>query len=350
MANEDTQLEYELLSSNSNHVVAISGSGSRVIPLLARQPKNLTVIDVSPSQLALCELRMETLRVLSYEDFLIFWGYRPKTDWNAQRKKIFHSVPLTTDYRLMLQLHFDHNGWEAPLLDGRWEKTFVFFSKISKMLMGGKWIDGLFQCKTISEQKSFLSNDFPTLRWKALLALVGNAKTFNTLLYKGHFPKKNIPEKLTDFYKNAFERLFQLSPARENYFLQLCFLGKIQYPEGFVFEVNPKVFEEAKLALATTKVQYISSDLIDWVANAKDVSFVSTSDVVSYFSGNLESSFLQKMKPGLAPSSRVVIRNYLRIPEGLDLNGFKDQSSQFHLHIKNEKTQMYHIQILEKAP
>ena len=347
MANEDTQLEYELLSENSNHVVTISGSGSRVIPLLARRPKNLTVIDVSPAQLALCELRMETMRVLSYEDFLIFWGYQPKTKWNDLRKRIFLSLPLTPEFRSMLQIHFEHNGWEAPLLDGRWEKTFVLFSKISQRFMGKRWIDGLFQCKTLPEQKAFLKVNFPTLRWKALLALVGNAKTFNALLYNGHFPKKNIPEKLTDFYQQAFEKLFQLSPARENYFLQLCFLGKIQYPEGFVFEVNPKVFEQAKLSLAVTKIKYISSDLIDWIANAKGISFVSTSDVVSYFSGDLESSFLQRMRPGLEPNARIVIRNYLRIPEGLIQTGFKDQTSKFQDQINLEKTQMYRIQVLE---
>jgi len=349
MANEDSQLEYELLPTGSNHVVTISGSGSRVIPLLARQPKNLTVIDVSPSQLALCELRMESMRVLSYEEFLIFWGYQPKSNWNEQRKKIFNSLPLTPDFRTMLEQHFEHNGWEALLLDGRWEKTFIFFSKIAKLLLGKKWLERLFECRSIPEQTRLIEKDFPTLGWKTLLNLVGNAKTFNTLLYKGHFPKKNIPDKIPVFYQKSFARLFRLCPARENYFLQLCFTGKIQFPEGFPFEVNPKIFEQAKASLATTKIQYISSDLIEWIGKSKNISFVSTSDVVSYFSGELESHFLQWMKPGLDPNARIVVRSYLRIPEGQITTGFKDQTAQFQEFIQSEKTQMYHVQVWENS-
>ena len=56
MSNEDTQFEYDLLDYNQGHVLCIAGSGSRVIPLLAKKPKRLSISDYSIEQLALTSL------------------------------------------------------------------------------------------------------------------------------------------------------------------------------------------------------------------------------------------------------------------------------------------------------
>jgi len=65
-----------------------------------------------------------------------------------------------------------------------------------------------------------------------VLAILGNAAVFNALLYKGHFPKKNIPGSILSFYDDAFTRLFSQGPARENFFLQMVFFGELKYAEG----------------------------------------------------------------------------------------------------------------------
>ena len=88
LGNEDSSLEYNLLPKDTKHVLAIAGSGSRILPLLAKHPKKLTCIDTSSLQLYLTELRIETLRSLEYDKFLAFWGYPTHSLAPEERKKV----------------------------------------------------------------------------------------------------------------------------------------------------------------------------------------------------------------------------------------------------------------------
>ncbi|NRA45581.1 MAG: hypothetical protein HRU09_11555 [Oligoflexales bacterium] len=71
--------------------------------------------------------------------------------------------------------------------------------------------------------------------------------------------------------------------------------------------------------------------------------FVSFSDVPSYFSGSEEQNYLQRLKKGLKFGAHVVIRCYLRIPEGTDLTGYEDVTHQYQDLIDAEQTQVYRI-------
>ncbi|MCM2281509.1 MAG: BtaA family protein, partial [Bdellovibrionaceae bacterium] len=76
LSNEDTRIEHGLLKKGADHVFSIAGSGARVLPLIAKHPKNLNVIDMSQEQLYLNELRLAAAQELTYEEFLFFIGYR----------------------------------------------------------------------------------------------------------------------------------------------------------------------------------------------------------------------------------------------------------------------------------
>src|SRR5690348_8215276 len=75
LGNEDTALEYDLLPPTVSHLYAVAGSGSRVLPLMAKKPKKVTCVDTSRNQLYLTELRIVSLKTLTYAEFLGFWGY-----------------------------------------------------------------------------------------------------------------------------------------------------------------------------------------------------------------------------------------------------------------------------------
>jgi len=98
LANEDSRFESHILPEGLDHVVTVGGSGARVIPLLAKKPKRISVLDISQAQLALCELRIQSLREFNHEQYLRFWGYpssyeRPVRD----REVLFHELRLTSE-------------------------------------------------------------------------------------------------------------------------------------------------------------------------------------------------------------------------------------------------------------
>jgi S-adenosylmethionine-diacylglycerol 3-amino-3-carboxypropyl transferase len=354
LANEDTRLEVEVLPSNVSNAVAVAGSGSRVLPLLSKKPKILTIVDLSQSQLALTELRVETLRDLDYEEFVQFWypstqefPATPLRQWRLERFAGLRLKPESRDY---LRRCFEKQGWESLIHQGKWEKTFIFFSKLAKLILGKPVIEKLFSFRELEDQIQYFENEFPRKRFRLLLAIVGNARTFNALLYRGGFPLNNTGMHYVDYYEGAFERLFRNGLACENFFLQLTLLGSLKFRAALPIEADPVMFNRSKSALSDSEIKYFSGDLVGFLRASSSVDFVSFSNVPSYFTGPLEQSFLSTIRPALSDDATVVMRHYLHHPEGLDRTGYRDVTGEFRSWIWSEKIQMYTPEILKKEP
>jgi S-adenosylmethionine-diacylglycerol 3-amino-3-carboxypropyl transferase len=345
LANEDTRLELSLLQPGQRHVLAVAGSGGRVLPLLARKPERLTCVDMVPEQLYLTELRLASVKALTHAEFLGFWGYPPRSFTPAERESAFASLALSDEARIFFADFFEQHRWASILYTGRWERTFIKLSKINRKFVGAAGL-GLFDALTVAEQNEYLESRFPHKAWSTVVFLLGNAGTFNALLYKGHFPQKNIPESFYGFYSKVFKHLFRQGLARESFFLQLLFFGQVVFSEGCPIECQPEVFEAAKKAVGETRVSYKRGDLIETAASEKQpIDFLSLSDVPSYFSGELERKFLQRVAPALTKDALVVLRNYLHVPQGLDLTGFETATEEFRREIDAEKVGVYLIDI-----
>ena len=100
LTNEDSLVEAELLPDNTERVIAIAGSGSRIVPLLTKSPKELVCVDLSVEQLYLTELRVESVRHLSRDEFIQFFGYPSASDSAQNREALFKKLvtfpPLRT--------------------------------------------------------------------------------------------------------------------------------------------------------------------------------------------------------------------------------------------------------------
>lgn len=353
MANEDTQCEVDLvLKLRPKTIFAVAGSGGRALPLLAAFPDELVCLDLSHEQLALVELRIALIKDYSYEDYLLFWGYPPYLDdlTNKRRQEIFENLKLSDDKKSFFREIFVNENWGPITYLGKWEKTFQLFSKVPQFLLGSKFINHLFSYESLDEQKDFLNNRFPHLRWKMILRILGNSAVFNALLYKGHFVKKNVPISHYDYYKNAFSRIFNQTLLKANFFAQLCFFGKIIDSKAIPVEGAENNFHAVKEWLQNhTKISLVQDDFFNYFDKTSlNFDYVSLSDVPSYFQGNNERDYLQKIYPHLNSGGIVVVRNYLRIPEGTNLIGFEDVSSNYQSYFEFEKVQMYMVRVYKK--
>lgn len=349
LANEDTSLEHALLPLHCASVLTIAGSGSRVLPLVARAPSRITCVDLSSSQLALTELRLALAREASYEDFLGVLGYPPVEDSRSLRRHWIERLELRPASREFLKGWLGSNDWRAPIHLGRWERTFSRLSGLVRAMTGGA-ARGIFECRTLPEQLDYLERHFPWRRWGAAIALLGNASVFNALLYRGSFPVGNIPGSRRQFYGERYRRILELAPARENFFLQLTFLGKLLHAEGNPIECRRDVFSAAKQALERTEVRFEAGDAVEAASKEQGgLGFLSFSDVPSYFGAPLEQEFLQRIRPGLAPGALVVVRNYLRIPERCDSSGYERRTQEHRGLIDREGVGVYDVDVWRHA-
>lgn len=349
IGDEDNRLEWEVLPAGVASVLAVAGSGGRIVPLLARRPGRLTCVDVSPPQLHLTELRLAALAALELRDYCAFFGFPGGDSTPAARERTFARLPLSPPAQSFLAGWLAAAGWAPPAYLGRFEGMLATLSRINR-LFTGRAGQRLFAARTLDEQRAYLADGFPHRAFKAVLLLLGNAAVLNSLLYRGDLPKKNLPGSAYSFYRSAFARLFSDCLARESYFLQMVFLGALHHPEGNPAECDPEIFAAARAALATTEIALVQADVLEQArALGPGLDFVSISDVPTFYRDRRERSFLQELRPSLRPGARVVSRAHLHVCDP-DTTGFAVTTSSFAGALRRERTQLWHTQIYEARP
>lgn len=350
MSNEDTQLEHDLLPENTGHVLCIAGSGSRVLPLFAKKPKQMSISDYSIEQLALTKTRIETLRCLEHQEFLAFWGYpSQKLMEPHERQKLFHQLELNDREQEIMSTIFKSNEWKPLLYSGSYEKAIIKLSRVIQKILGDKHIEKLKSFNDHYKFASYLKNDFPRLKWKLLVSVLGNSTMLNALLYKGKHPKKNIDISYSKYYNQMFDKLFSLFTPKESFFLQLILFSEIIDIENAPFETNEKIFSQMKAGIENCKINFYQGDLFSNIEKFDtNIDFVSFSDILSYFPVDLEEVYLQKIKKKLNPKALTVHRYYFHINRNLDTTGYTKLTESYPTLINKEKTQIYIIDIYQR--
>lgn len=353
LANEDTQIEYNLLPENVDSVFSIAGSGARCLPLIAKNPKDLHIVDMSPAQLHLCELRFQAAQALDYEEWLFFMGYRGGLqDGNLEgdsRLKIFEKIKLTPDtYKYWIDRQ---QGWESRgfIMLGRWESHFQKLGKVFKEYLKCDFSE-IFKAQNLKEQIELYNTKWPHVRWKTFLRVLASEYVFNKFLYKGHFSgtSENRTETRPPYQlvEEEFKRIFTTQLARKSYFMQILFLGEIRYEEGLPFEAHLKVFNEAKKS--RTKVHYHCGNLLEILPKTA-FDFVSLSDTISYIPADKAKEILQDLHKNTPSKARVVIRSFMKAPQEISLKGWKHlPASEAEAH-RTDGTAVYQFHIFEKA-
>ncbi|MCB9091844.1 MAG: DUF3419 family protein [Halobacteriovoraceae bacterium] len=353
LANEDNEIELKMCQKlKPRHVLAVAGSGGRSLPLAGCEPEVLSVVDLSQDQLDYTLLKEISYKTLSYEDYCCLFGFPPFESLNdrEKRKEIFEKIELDTQVKLKLRKIFESIAWGEIIYEGKWEDTFRKFSNLPQKIIGNKTLEKFCSFNTIEEQIEFYEHKFPKWRWAMIIRILGNASVFNSLLYKGSFVKKNIDKTHFQFYLDTFQKLFTTTLLKNNFFVQLCFRGKMYSKEAVTVEANPRYFSQIVEGLKKTKVQYLCRSAVDLDENelGAKIDFFSFSNVPSYFEGQIEQNFMQMIYPHLSTNAHVVIRNYLRIPEGTDWRGYEDVTSEYIDLTSMDKVGVYQIKVYKK--
>lgn len=349
LANEDTKLEVDLLPENAGHVLTVAGSGSRVIPLLSKKPKTLSIVDFSFQQLHLTKLRIETLKMLSHSEFLAYWGYPSSAQMSSNDR-----IDLLEDFDLSkTEKDFCTKflaSTDSPIYGGRYERMLQNFSKAIQLVLGDH-IEKLKSFESHNEFNNYLYEDFPWWRWKFLVKTLGNATMLNGLLYKGNHPHKNINLSFSQYFEQMFNALFRFQTPRDSFFLQMLFFGEIIDIKGAPVETDPEVFLKMKEGLKDCDVHLYQGDFFSIMQTLQTkVDFVSFSDILSYFPDDLGEVYLQRIKGKLNSNALTVHRYYLHVTKNMDCNGYERITNQFLSQIHREQTQIYLVDIYQREP
>lgn len=353
LSNEDTRIEYDLLPKNAENVFSIAGSGARVLPLLARHPKNLSIIDMSQEQLYLNELRIAAARQLSYDEFLFFMGYRgglpDGSDQGDDRRELFARLELDEPCQRFWSERAESWRPRGFILLGRWESHF---QKLGHLFRNVLRMDTrpIFAAHSLEEQNQLFKQHWKPLVFKGFLRLTANEFVFNRFLYKGHFAgssdRRTESQPPYAFIESEFTRLFTTTLIRKNYFLQILFLGGILFEEGLPLEAHASTI--AAIKKAKTKINYLRGDLTTLLRD-KPYDFISLSDTISYLPEQAANQILQSLHAETPSGARMVIRSFLRAPTAIDTAGWTRMEDEIRKAEARDGTGVYRFHIFQKS-
>jgi S-adenosylmethionine-diacylglycerol 3-amino-3-carboxypropyl transferase len=352
LANEDSSVERQILPSGARRVVAIAGSGARVVPLAARAPERLTCLDVSADQLALTELRVAATRELSRAEYLRFMGYVDdgiaEDDEARDRRRTFNSLPMSPAAKTLLGARFAACDWRAPIYLGAWERTFARLA-IAVGAIAGRRAERIFEFERLEDQLGFLDSGFPRWRWRLAILLLGNATVFKGLMYRDGFPRLNVDDSSFGFYRRSLDQALRACPAQRNFFLSILFKGRVDGASGLPDECDPAVYEAAKHALRSCRVEFVQSDLLSFVERDDvEASFVSASDVLSYVRAPAARRFKDALAARLADDGVAVCRYYRFRPDAEPGAALENVNARYEQLLARDVTGVYRFEVLQR--
>jgi S-adenosylmethionine-diacylglycerol 3-amino-3-carboxypropyl transferase len=284
---------------------------------------------------------------LEREEFVGFLGFDGSMS-PERRRALFERLTLSGGARRYLGWLFEANRFGPIVYMGRFERMLGQLAAVSA-LYAGRGARNILEMTTLDEQRSYYHATFPKRRWKQIVFLMGNSAVLNALLYRGEFPKKNLPESAYTIYTRIFERLFTRMLARSSFFLQMVLLGSLRFPEGWPAECDPGTYAAAREALRQTRIELVHGDVFDALASGDaPADLVALSDVPSFLPPGRDRGFLQAIQRGVRTGGRVITRGHLRVPEPA-ADGYDDVSGAHAALLESERTQLWQIHVYART-
>jgi S-adenosylmethionine-diacylglycerol 3-amino-3-carboxypropyl transferase len=346
LANEDSRIESELLPLGTRSVLAVAGSGARVLPLLSRRPSTLTVVDLSPAQLALTELRIALARSTQRSDFLEFLGYRETSA--ARRLEIFRSLPLSEATRAHCQRAADRWAPAGWIYLGKWERHFLKINRILRTVLGTR-IDRIFAAPDLAAQVRAYEQHWRRGTFRAFLKVFASDFVFNNLLYRGQFAgaqaDRTESRPTWQFLDEEFDRTFRTRLVRRSFFLQLMFLGKVAYEDGLPPEADVDVLSAVRSS--KTRVTFTSENVLESIVRVP-YDFYSLSNTLSYLPSTDALAMLSRVHPEAANGARLILRSFLRAPAVESHASWRRMETEEEWATRTDRTVVYRFHFFEK--
>jgi S-adenosylmethionine-diacylglycerol 3-amino-3-carboxypropyl transferase len=313
---EDHQVLCEGLAIGpEDDVLSIASAGCNVLALLLAGARSVTAIDMSPSQIALVELKLAGIRLLSHD---IFVGFMGATQAATPRLKTYEQVrhQLTSKSQDFWDAHSDEieNG---VIHCGRFDKYLRLF--LEKYLPD-VWSQGarqrLLDAGSLAEQRRVYEAECDTHEFRQLLRWFAGREMIAS---SGRDPAQLKYVGLGDLGEHFLQRfrhsLVNVDTAG-NYYMEYNLLGRYRNVESGPLYLRAANFERLKGLV--DKIHLVTDELEQYVANQPTGRFskANLSDVFEYMSDAASQSMFSVLAERLRLGGRLAYWNLLvpRIP------------------------------------
>lgn len=156
-------LEGDLPSCRGAAVVASAEGGDRIVRLLADAPKRVAVVDRSPAQRHLVELKLAALQALGRAEYLELAGSRPSRRRRALYQRVRRLLPRETDEVWLGNLAAIDRGVSGQ---GLLERRLAAFRSFAGWVHGARRLERFRALTTEAERRAMYAREWKTWLWR----------------------------------------------------------------------------------------------------------------------------------------------------------------------------------------
>ena len=280
---EDPSINSLALNINGkDNVVSIASGGDNTFALLLDGPQTIVGVDISPIQIAICELKKTAMQQMDYNDFLKFLGI----SYSDDRVELYRLIRsnLSCFVREYFDSHLDliSNG---VVHRGKFENYLHHFrTKVLKVAQSRKTVNRLLSSKSLEDQKNFYYGSWDNNKWRIL------AKLFLSKFLMGRLGRDpaffryidtiSVSEVMLDRIEHGLSNL----PIWDNYYVHYIltgnYLSKTCMPP-YLLEENYKRIKDN-----LTRVTFVVDSVEGYIMKQPKgkVSKINFSDIFEYMS------------------------------------------------------------------
>jgi S-adenosylmethionine-diacylglycerol 3-amino-3-carboxypropyl transferase len=184
---EDPRLDRVALElDSSSRVLVITSAGCNALDYVLAGAGSVDAVDINPRQNALLELKLAAIRVLSHAEFFLLFGrgYHPnfKLVYRSQLRRLLSpSAQAFWDSKLnlftvskLVRGFYDRGTSGMVARAMHWHIRYV--ARIEEV------VEALFNCRTLSEQRSMYVHEIKPRLWRGLLRSICSSPFLLSLL------------------------------------------------------------------------------------------------------------------------------------------------------------------------
>lgn len=309
-SNEDGRSELEALNlSETDHVLAVTGSGSRILELLLSNPKSVTAIDFNLNQNYLLALKICALKYLNNQTFLKFLGLI-KSD-SQTRFQLYQAISQYLSEEEKIYWNYNIRLIKAGLLFcGTWEKYLLILSKF--LFFKRNTLHKLWNAKDLSTQIKIWESEWKGKFWKFSLKFISHRFVWKYIINEPGIYCVSNELNIFKYMEDCFDQFVHRQLLRESFFAQMIFYGQLSNKGALPLYLRNENLDIIRSRL--DRIRIIQADLQTFLhdpQNAHSFDAFSLSDFSSYASAESYQAIWDGLCCVARPHARICERQFL---------------------------------------
>ncbi|WP_040795122.1 DUF3419 family protein [Nocardia higoensis] len=306
---EDSRSELRALTvTEDDDVLAVTGSGCRVLSLVVENPRSVIAVDSSAGQTYLLELKLAAIRHFSYDTLLEFLGVDPSRD----RWRLFEELtPALTPGAIAYFTRYHKAIRGGVLRAGRHEQLYVRLVAPMMRVLYRSAMRDLFAAENIEQQRRVYREQIDGVLWRALIRRGFTERTLKAVLNDDSYNVVTDVQSCGDYVLERLEHTLTEHLVRDNDWVTFMLQGR--YPDRNVLPHYLLRDSVAAIRAADTRVEPVRADLMAYLRSVPDASIdkFSMSDVTSCIDRAQFATMMNELVRVARPGGRICYRNFL---------------------------------------